>query len=357
MGSKQKSTTTSNQTQTAAPPSFTLPGLTDVAQQVTNAAATLPGLPAYSGPMIAQPNADMNSAAINAYTGAAGTAGQLAGYAQGQLPALTAAPTFGSSVLPTASFQPGTGGDLDAAIRASIDPVFHALTTQILPGIKSDALASGAYSGDRATAILPQMALHDATGQAENIAAQLGYQGYQANEDRRMNAFEQDQNRLQGNYGMETARGLGTGNMMTDRMAQLPGLIDTIMRMSAGQGDLLSQASGLDTAGRQASINDALARDQFSTTRPFQGLDIASQLLAELSGHYGTTTSNGTQTTVQKTGGLGDIAQAVLGAASLAGSFLLPGSGQALGALGALGKGTGTMTAGGPALAALFGGH
>lgn len=357
MGSKQKTTTTSNQTATAAPPSFTLPGLTNVADQVTQAAAGLGAIPAYNGPMVAQPNADMNNAAINAYTGAAGTAGNLAGFAQGQLPSLTAAPSFGTSVLPTASFQAGNGGDLDAAIRASIDPVFHALTTQILPGIKSDALASGAYSGDRATAILPQMALHDATGQAENIAAQLGYQGYQANEDRRLQAFEGDQNRFQGNYGLETARGLGTGNLMTDRMAQLPGLIDTIMRMSAGQGDLLSTASGMETAGRQAGINDSLARDAYATSRPFQGLDIASQLLAELSGHYGTTTQNGTQTTVQQTGGLGSIAQGILGAAALASNFI-PGMGPvASGALGALGKGVGGAAPAAGGMSLLFGGR
>jgi hypothetical protein len=356
MGSKQKSTTTSNQTQTAAPPTFTLPGLTNVADQVTQAAAGLGAIPAYNGPMVAQPDAGMNLAAIDAYKGAAGTAGNLANFAQGQLPALTSAPTFGNSVLPTGSFQMGTGGDLDAAIKASIDPVFHALTTQVLPGIKSDALASGAYSGDRATAILPQMALHDATGQAENIAAQLGYQGYQANEDRRLNAWNTDQNRLQQNFGLETDRGLGTGNIMSNRMAQLPGLIDTIMRMQAGQGDLLSQASGLDTAARQAGISDALARDSYATTRPFQGLDIASQLLSELSGHYGTTTQNGTQTTVQQTGGLGAIAQGILGAASLAGSFLLPGAGAAGGALGALGKATGGSSPLG-GMASLFGGH
>ena len=214
------------------------------------------------------------------------------------------APSF-SSTLPTAGFQAAPAHDLTGVINASIDPVMKQLLERVLPSIKSDALSAGAYSGDRAMATLPGLAVREATSEAERIAAQLGYQNFNDTENRRLTAWQGDQDRLLQGYGAETDRNLGSADLMTSRMSQLPGLLDTIMRISTSQGDLLSAAGGAETGRDQAVINDALARDSSSTTRPFAGLDIASNLLSTLSNRYGTTDSTGSSTTVEKTGGLG----------------------------------------------------
>lgn len=335
MGSKSKQTQTTNQTQTSAPPSFTAPGLTETANRVLEALRSLP-TNAYSGPMVAVPDAAGTAGVTGAYTNAATQAGNMASWLQGQQNQLTTMPTF-STTLPTASYDVGTGTDLTPAINAAIHPVFQELTTRILPNIRSSAIDSGAYSGDRAMNVLPSMAIADSNEAAQRIAAEIGFQDYTNRENRRLAAWEGDQNRLLGGYQAETARGLGLGDLLTNRFALMPEMADSIMRMTSSQGDLLRLANDYGTARSQAEIDNALAMDQYGMTRPFMGLDIASDLLARLSGGYGTNTLNGTTTTVQKTGGLGPIVQGLLGAGALA--MGIPGLGGAGAAAGAGGLG------------------
>lgn len=316
MGGKTTSTQKYNQTQTAAPPSWTQQGLQDVASRVTSALGQTPAA-AYTGDFVAQPNAALTQQAVNAYTGSAGTAGQLAQTAQGFLPGLQAK-------APTSTYDMGQNAELSGVIDAAINPVFRQLTEQVLPGIKSSSLASGAYSGDRAMAVLPGQAIRDASGEAQRLAAQVSYQDYADREARRLAAYQTDQGNALSAYGLETQR---TG--------MLPDIVDTIMRMDASQGDLLAQALGLQTSASQAGIDNALAKDQYDVTSPYRGLDIATQLLTQLSGGYGTTTGSGNSTTTQSTGGLGPVLQGILGAASLAGG---------LGAFGPVGAALGTAS-------------
>lgn len=269
MSTKKKSTTTSNQTQTSAPPSWTMPGIENAAGRVTNILEQGPP-PAYTGDFTAAPNAGLNQQIVDAFTGSATRAGETANFAQGQMEAL---------------FQPrDMRSELDAAITAAIEPTFRTLRERVLPGITNSALQSGAYSNDRAMGVLPQMAIREATENAQRIAATMGYEGLQAEENRRL-----------------------------QRASMLPELTDTIMRMDASRGDLLTRASDQDVALREAIINNNLAKHDYAVRQPYEGLDIATQLLAQLSGNYGTVNSQGKTSTVEKTSGLGPILQGALG--------------------------------------------
>lgn len=116
-------------------------------------------------------------------------------------------------------------------------------------------------------------------------------------------------------------------------------LINSGLALSAAEADMLIKAMGIGTSAEQAGIDNALAEYQYGIQYPFQGLDIAVPLLAQLSGNYGTTTSAGQQKTVEKTGGLGQVAQGLMGAASLAAGL------GAFGPLGAASKAMGPASA------------
>ncbi len=269
MGSTKKTETKENSTQTVAPPSWTMPGIADAASRVTGALDTLPGVK-YGGDFIAQPNAALTQQTADAYTGAAAQSTDLSRYMLQQIQQ-----------------------DPRAAIEAAIHPVFKQLTEQVLPGIQSSAISSGAYSGDRANTILPGMAIRDSNESAQRIAAEIGER----------------------------------------RLQMLPEFANTSMGLSTGAGDLLAGANQVGMQGQQLGIDNELARQQYELQYPFQGLDMASALLARLSGNYGTTTRDGTSTQTQTTSGLGNIVQGALGAASLAGSLFAPGAGMGLSSL------------------------
>lgn len=348
MGSKKTVIQDTSSKNTVAPPTFTAPGLVDVSQQVTDAARGLKDLTPYSGEQIALPNHDLVQQQIDAYQRTGESAGRLSGFINDRL-AAAADPSFNTS-LPGFNYDVGNATDtLNPAIASAIHPVFRQLTENILPGIRSSSLDSGAYSGSRATSVLPTQAIRDSNENAQRIAATLGYEDYQAREARRLSAHQSDQAaQLQG-FGLDTARQLGSGDLVTQRLAQLPGLSDAVLRLSASQGDLAGQANDVSTGATQAGINNALAKDTYATSRPFAGLDIASSLLAQLSGNYGTQDSVGHSKTVEKTGGLGPIVQGLAGIAALAAG--VPGGAGALGGLfgagaGAAGASTGAGAAG-----------
>jgi hypothetical protein len=71
--------------------------------------------------------------------------------------------------------------------------------------------------------------------------------------------------------------------------------------------------------------------DQYASQAPFMGLDTASQLLAELSGGWGTTSMHGdsTQTTTQSQSPFSQILQGALGVGSMLAG--VPGLGSAIG--------------------------
>jgi hypothetical protein len=137
----------------------------------------------------------------------------------------------------------------------------------------------------------------------------------------------------------------------------MPDLVQSILRTQSSEGDLLKMAAELGVSTQQAQINDAIARDQYASQSPFMGLDTASQLLAQLSGGWGTQTMNGTtnqtQTTTQKQPLGQQLVQGALGLGTMAMGF--PGVTSALG-LGAAGGagGLGAMATALPSAASIF---
>jgi hypothetical protein len=313
MGSKKQTTkSTTNQTQTNAPPAWTLPGLTSTAGLVQNAIGQIPATH-YSGDMVASMDPSQLAAIQQAWQGTAANAGDLAGWMQGQIGGFQ--PTYTTS-LPDTSYNVADRQNLTDVINASIHPVQQQLMESILPSITNSALAAGAYSGDRAMGVLPQTAIRDATDSMQRIAAQLGYQDYNDYENRRLAAYQAETAAAQGNYGLENNRvGLNLQALMAE-----PEFVNSILHTQASQGDLLNMAAQLGVQNQQLGINNATAMDQYASQSPFMGLDTASELLARLSGNYGTQTLNGTQTqTTSTSGGLaGQLLQAALGAGMMA---------------------------------------
>jgi hypothetical protein len=251
-----------------------------------------------------------------------------------QLPELSATYDF-TTQLPTAQFDMGQLQDVDPVIQAALNPVYRQLTEQILPGISSSSLDAGAYTGDRAMSVLPGSAIQDYSREAADIATGIGYQNYRDFENRRLQAFASDQDRMLAGYNAETGRGLGVQGANATTMGAINDYVSGILRNSASQGDLLNLAAQLGVTNQQASINDLLQQDQYASYSPFMGLDQASALLAQLSGNYGTQDTVGKSKTTEKTGGIGEIAKGVIGIGSMLAG--IPGIGGALGLGGALG--------------------
>ena len=62
-----------------------------------------------------------------------------------------------------------------------------------------------------------------------------------------------------------------------------------------------------------------MALDQYNLEYPFRGLDIATGLLSQLSGNWGTTTKDYNEKTTQtQNGGLGEVLKGVAGLAGIA---------------------------------------
>lgn len=273
MGSKKTTKQTSSSTQTNAPPSWTAPGLQEVASRVTAGLDQIPST-GYQGDFIAQPDGALVEQIAKAYQDSAALAAQMGGKVN------------------LAGYDMGANAQTSGVIDAALHPVMRNLTENILPSIRSSSLDSGAYSGSRAMTTLPGQAIRDTNEAGQRLAAEISYKDYQDRENRRLQAY-----------------GIDQGNM--------PALMDTVMRMSASEGDLLAQAMGIKQAAGQNFIDNNLARDNYDLAQPFRGLDIATALLSQLSGNYGTQTGQSQSKTVEKTGGLGSVVQGLAGIAGM----------------------------------------
>lgn len=314
---KKKSTSKSstNQTTTSAPPSWTLPGLEQVAQQTTNAAAGLP-TDFYQGDLVAQYDPAQVAAIQAAWGNTANLAGDMTGFLQDNLGNLTYRPDWAMDTGDmTGMFNMGNMADVNPVINASLAPVLRNLQENILPSLQSSADQSGAYSNNRAFSVLPGQALHDFSTEAGNIAATIGYQNYADYENRRLQAWEGDMARRVAAYQAETQRGLGEGDLYANQAGMLPDYINSILKTSASQGDLMKMMMDLGMTADQAAIGNATARDTYDRTMPFVGLDSAASILQALSGNYGTQHMEGkSKTTQTQSGGLaGQLIQGALG--------------------------------------------
>lgn len=332
---KSKSKTTTNQTQTNAPPSWTAPYLQQTAGMVGNALNQIPTTH-YSGDQVATMTPEQLAGIMAAWGGTANTAGQLGQMLQGQLGNLTTSPMGFTTALPSTAYSLAPRQELDNVISAAIHPVQQQLMEQILPGITNSALAAGAYSGDRAMGVMPQTAVRDSMDSMQRIAAQLGYEDYQNYENRRLAAYQAETGAGQQNYALDTARqGLVSQDMLA-RMGLLPEFVNATLHTQASEGDLLRMAAELETAQRQGAIANQVGMDQYNANAPFLGLDTASNILARLSGNYGTQNMTGTQTTTQTPSTMSMISQGLQAAAGIASAAMgMPGG------LGALGGGSG----------------
>lgn len=331
MPGKKTTNNVTNQTQTNAPPEWALPGLEQLASRITSIIPNMPG-PAYTGDFVAPPNATQYSA-LPIFANASNMALQGADQAGQAASALTSGgPNYGAWNTPRF--------DTTAAAMAASQPIFRQLQQQVLPGLQSSALASGAYGGGRAMELLPGMAIRDAVRGAQEIGTNMAFAEHQG--------AMQDQ--LAG-YQALTQRGLGTEGLRQQALLGLPSLLDARMRMATGAGDILSQSGSMQQAWDQSAINNQLARFQYNQDYPFQGLDRAAQLLSGLASGYGTQTMHGTTKTTESSGGLAPWLGGAIGLAStLAG---MPGIGSALGLGGAAGgAAAGAMSS--PALASIF---
>lgn len=350
--SKTKTTTTgsSNSTQTSTPTPWgpALPGLTNLANSTNNAITAAQGVPLYTGDFLALPG-QLQQQVPGMYMDSSALAGSLVD------PALNAAnntnwqmPTFNGPSLDagTQTFGSYDASQVQPVIEAAMAPYLRQLQEQILPSMQSAGIDSGAYSNDRAFAVMPQTALRDTSRMAAEVGSGIAFQD-----------FLQQQQRLQNAYGMDTQRGLGTADVLTQRLGMYPELLDTAMRMSTGQADLASQAAAYDTAMRQAEINNALARDTYQVQAPFRGLDMGANILstfAPYASQYQTGTqdyrSQSTQTQSQPLAG--QILQGAMGIGSMVAGF--PGLGTALG-IGGMAGANPMMNLGG-GTSAFFGG-
>lgn len=320
MGSKKKQTETTNQVQTSAPPSWAEPTMVNLAHQIMSGVNQVQGIPAYTGDFVAQPGALQNSVP-GGYLDAAALARQLVNPAMQAVGAAGIMPTFEGPNLASTyqSFAGANPGGMNAAVEAAVRPYTQQLMEQVLPGLQSSGIESGAYGSSKALTALPELAVRNTTGQIGDIAAQMAYQD-----------FIDQQNRALQAYGLGTERGLGEANVLTNRLGLTPDLLDAVMRMQGGAAELQAQAAATDQANRQAAIDNAMQQYQYQVQRPFMGYDIATDLISRLAGNYGTQTLNGTTTTVQKTGGLAPILGAAMG--GLMGLASLPmGGGGSLG--------------------------
>lgn len=341
MSSKKKSKSSFNQTSTSAPPAWTQGGLTQAGSMVQNALGQIPQQH-YAGQQVSYLNPTDLANIQQAWGNTADLAGEYTGYLQGMLPQLTASPQF-STGLPTGDFDMGNRFEgLDATIQAATHPVMQQLMEQILPGIKSSALDAGAYSGDRAMIVAPQAAIADATDAMGRTAAQLAYQDYQDFENRRLSAWQGDRATQLGAYNADTQRQLGLADNNQSMLSTLPAYIQSMLKTSSSQGDLLNMAAQLGVTNQQQQINDAIARDKYASYSPFMGLDTATQLLTALSGNWGTQTASGKSKTTESSGGLGSAIQGALGLGTALMGF--PGVGAALGLGGAAGAAAGGAT-------------
>jgi hypothetical protein len=316
MGTKKKVETKTNETRTVAPPSWTMPGISDVSGRVTTALNSLPKA-GYAGDFVAQGDAGLTGQSQDAYKTAAGSSMDLSKILQAAAMGLSS-----MNPVSTGTYNPGAAFDINPVVQAATAPIWDQLNKQTMPGIRSSALESGAYSGDRAMSVVPGQVIGEAAEQAQRLAAQIGYQNYNDMEQRRLTGYQTDQ----GN-ALDAAKFNNT--MQLNQTNSLPALFDQIIKQQGGAGSLFDVANQLGVQQEQQGINNALAKDQYAYTQPFAGLDIASNLLAQLSGNYGTTNSQGTNTQTTSSSGLGNVMQGVLGAASMIGSMPMGGPGAA----------------------------
>lgn len=176
---------------------------------------------------------------------------------------------------------------------------------------------------------------YNQTGRGQDIQALLDIFGIQTDAELKQGDL------LNEAFGLMTERGLGVADAGRADAGVYQSLLRDAMLNNTAKADLNLQSLDLETEREAAVVADALARDQYNLEYPFRGLDIATQLLTQLSQNWGTATRSGEENTTTKSSGLGGIVQGIAGLASMAASL---GAFGPLGAAGSAAAGAGTRT-------------
>lgn len=290
MGSKK--TTNYNQTTSNEPPKWTQPGLEYIGNRVMEILPTVPG-DKYEGDFYAPVN-QFEAGVPQGYADFANLTKQFGNQAINDYNRSLGSLSFGGPQLST--FGSYDASSVLPVIQAATNPIMRQLTEQVLPGIKSDSIASGAYSNSRAMSSLPAQAIDEFGRNASEIATQIAFQDF----------MQQEQNKLAA-YGLETDRTLGFG-------ATAPNALMSALQVSGMAPDIMAIAGAQQRANDQIGIDNALAQYEFDIMHPFKGLDYAANLLGAVGNPWGTQNTVGSSVT-KTGGGLGGVLSGALGLA------------------------------------------
>ena len=265
---------------TTIPPEF-IPFFVDLFEQAQVASGKVSGEP-FEGELVA-PFQPQQEAAL---AGQEALAGQFGGLGQNVL-------NLGQQTAQGAFLSPDSNPFLQGAIDAGVRPIFENLRQQVLPGIRSEAIARGAFGGSR-EGITEALAGSGALTAAGDVASRLSFQ-----------------------------------NLTNERQLQqnAPALIGAGAQLQQVPNQILGQVGDVRRSLEQEQLNAEIARFKEAAEAPFRPLFPLASII------QGT---NVGQTTKFEGGGggLGGAIQGGLGGAAsgaAVGSFFGP-PGTAIGA-------------------------
>lgn len=271
------------------------PYLLDLFARGQTAQNATPNQP-FQGNMIAGPSSQQ----LNALQMAEGLVPGLAGLGQGSI-------DLGQRTVNGDFLDPSTNPAFAGMVSAALNPVVDKYTRNILPGIKSNSVANGAYGGSR-EAIAQGLAAQGFAREAADATSRLAF------------GVNQSERQLQQNAPAMIAAGLG---------------------LQTAPSDILSNIGGQYRGFSQDAINNSLALRDDSRTSPWAGLaEYAALLQGNMGASGSTTTSSNTSPFASGiSGALGGAALGagigqLVGAQGLSGYAPYLGIGAALGGLG-----------------------
>jgi len=282
--------------QSTAPWNPQQPYLKDIYGQAQQAYGATPKSP-WGGDFIAGPSSQQ----LNALQMAEGIVPTVGNLGQGAI-------DLGQKTLAGDFLNPQTNPAWNGMVEAALNPVTQRYTQQILPGIRSQSVANGAYGGSR-EAIAQGLAAQGFAREATDATSRLAYSL----------------------YGDER-----------NRQAQAPSMISSGLGLQFAPSEYLSNIGGQYRGFTQDAINNALAGRDDLRTSPWAGLPEYSGIVQ--AGYPGSSaTQRNYNTTNPFASGLaGALGGAALGAGigeltgaqGLAGYAPYLGIGAALGGLG-----------------------
>lgn len=285
-GSSAPSTTTT--VQKNEPPAYLQPYLTDIANQAQSAYNQVPQ-GGFQGNLVAPVDPRQTEALELQENIARGLGGF--GDTTNQIANQQAQRVLSGDILAPISerFNPQSY-DTSSVLAAALDPVQERLTEQIIPGIQSQAIQSGAYGGTRQDVVTGQ-ALQDFSREANNIAAGLSYQDFARTEDQRL------QDLLSVREFAPELEKLNQAAALTS-----PELANQGLQQNLTQSQLLGQVGQTDRLFGQDAIDEAYQRYILDTQTPFAGLDQYAGLVNGVT-TGGTSTLTGPRSAAASSGG------------------------------------------------------